>query len=824
MENTTTVDISRNEKQKIFWRAVKKEFTPKTQEGYRIFMFGGAIRGGKLLPLDTPIPTPNGWTTIGELKIGDEVIDCYGEITEVCWVSEIEENPNAYELSLDDGSKIICDEGHQWVTTTFKDRVRLHRSSDEFREKRKQSREKKGKGKKPWLSARNSNNAKLLKPVPDERGTTKTTKEIVDTLKHGKYSNHAIVNCGELNLPKKKLLIQPYTLGAWLGDGTSSSIGLTGIDSEVWEEIEKEGYTVTHHKDPKSHNISNLTAKLKKLNLLNNKHIPQVYLRGSIEQRLALLQGLCDTDGYCCKQKGSVEFTTTNEKIKDGFLELVYSLGIKPSCREGISKLNGVEFGKKWRIQFWYENPCFRIKRKAERQKLTLGKTRHYRTIIDAKSVPPVPMKCIAVNAPSHTYLCGKEMIPTHNTYVCLFILVMLCKIYKGSRWVVVRETGTSLQATTIPSLKKILKFTRCKWSSKAGDKYVEFPNGSRIIFMAEMFNSDKELDRFKGLECNGFLLEQVEELQEQTFMKCIERSGSWYDCEMMPPPFVFATFNPTFNWVKTKIYDTHKLGKLLKPYYFLEAFPKDNPFVTEEQWRQWELLDDISKALFIEGLWEVPIDGTFFHEFKSAMHIRETPFIPAMDLLLSFDFNVDPMTCIAAQIHYDKHDRQRSFVRVLKEYRIKNSDTYRLCDEIIADWSEYNPYYVVTGDASGKNRQSATFGAINHYDIIQNKLGLKMQQIRLLNVNPGISESRTFCNSILKHVGECSVNPMCEYLIKDLRFVETMRDKDGKLAIKKTGINKYASMSNEEMTHLGDTFRYLLHAFMTDWIKIHRS
>lgn len=408
------------------------------------------------------------------------------------------------------------------------------------------------------------------------------------------------------------------------------------------------------------------------------------------------------------------------------------------------------------------------------------------------------------------------------KTYLCLAILVMLCRIFPKSRWCVVRESNTSLTATTVASLKKILQFTTCRWSHKAGDHYVEFPNESRIIFMSESFASDKELDRFKGLEVNGFLMEQLEELQEATYFKCLERSGSWY-CDPMPPAFNFCTFNPTFNWVKTKIYDEYIKGRLEVPFYFLEASPKDNPFVTAEQWKQWELLDDVSKALFIEGLWEVPVEGTFFHAFQGNKHIKQRPFFPNQDICLSFDFNVDPMTCIVAQINYDKHFKEESTVHILKEYRIPNSDTYAMCEEIKADWLEYNPYFLVTGDASGKNRMSGTQGAINHYEIIQNELDISFKQLQLLNINPGISESRTFCNSILKSA-KVSIDPSCEYLIKDLRFIETAKDKDGKLTIKKTGVNKYASMNNEDMTHLGDTFRYLLHAFLNDFIKLPNS
>lgn len=125
-----------------------------------------------------------------------------------------------------------------------------------------------------------------------------------------------------VNYPEKKLLIDPYILGLWLGDGTSCRSEITTMDSEIEEAWEcyanSFGYKVTkrHEKNSQAYSLdmtggkSNSKKKnivieaLKHYNVLNNKHIPLDYLTGSEEQRLQLLAGILDTDGYLSTSNG----------------------------------------------------------------------------------------------------------------------------------------------------------------------------------------------------------------------------------------------------------------------------------------------------------------------------------------------------------------------------------------------------------------------------------------------------------------------------------------------------------------------------------------
>jgi hypothetical protein len=137
------------------------------------------------------------------------------------------------------------------------------------------------------------------------------------------------------------------------------------------------------------------------------------------------------------------------------------------------------------------------------------------------------------------------------KTFVSLAIGCIIAKRYPGSKGVIIRRTWTDLQTNTIPQFKRVTEGTAgIRWRKSKDDYYAEFQNGSKISFMSENADRDPDMNRFKGLEANWFLLEQLEELRKETYDKCKERAGSLY-LPKMPPALIFDTFNPTYNWVK---------------------------------------------------------------------------------------------------------------------------------------------------------------------------------------------------------------------------------------------------------------------------------
>ena len=406
------------------------------------------------------------------------------------------------------------------------------------------------------------------------------------------------------------------------------------------------------------------------------------------------------------------------------------------------------------------------------------------------------------------------------KTIADLSIGVLLGRAFPGTRTHVIRANFPDIERTVFPSLEKVIP-SSWRWRKQQGDYYVEQPNGSRLYFMAENFKQDKDLNRFKGLETNFFILEQLEELQEATYNKCLERVGSYkVDGIYMPPGMILTNFNPTWNWVKSRIYEPALRDELPEDEIWIQALPDDNPWVGEDQWKQWRKMDPESYDRFIRGIWDLDVEGAFFNSFSKAKHVRKgLEYDPAWELWVSFDFNVDPMTCIVFQTD------GRSFFRVLREYRVADSNTPELCDHIREDWIiPHRPMIRVTGDATGQNRLSGIRGALSQYQVIMDELRLDPDDFIIPNANPGIADSRAYANSVLTWLEGLEIDESCEFLIQDLQFLQKGLTVDGKVTKQRTGVNKYTNLPANQMGHLADTFRYGLHVGLPDFVQLHRS
>lgn len=331
----------------------------------------------KALALDTPIATPTGWTTMGSVRPGDLVFDERGEPTRVLskspiWMSD------TYRVTFSDGASIVACGDHLW-----------------------------------WVERRTPS----ATYVADRVTTAQLAKGLVD--RHGARV-YRVPNALPLILPDADLPIDPYVLGAWLGDGNHDDGRITGLDRAVFDRIGLAGYEVRQMKVAKRINVIGLRTQLRSAGVLRNKHIPAEYLRGSEKQRWALLQGLMDTDGHADQRQGKCEFTTVLPALRDGILELLRSLGVKPVVYEGVARLNGRATGPKWRVFFAARSdmPVFHLERKQSRLKPPGRSHAQYqhRRIVSVERIDTVPTQCLTVEAQSHVFLAGREMIPTCNT------------------------------------------------------------------------------------------------------------------------------------------------------------------------------------------------------------------------------------------------------------------------------------------------------------------------------------------------------------------------------------------------------------------------
>lgn len=354
-------------------------FDPEHQPLNQAFTYRrtDVVAAQKALALDTPIATPSGWTTMRDVRPGEYVFDEAGRPTRVLKKSQVWQS-DTYRVTFSDGSSLTACKDHQW-----------------------------------WVERRTNKGTYVPGRV--------RTEDLVGNLRGpGGACRFRVPNAKPLQLPNADLPVPPYTLGAWLGDGHSDDARITGIDEGVFDRIILDGFAVTRTSISKRRQIHGLKGSLRTAGVLRNKHVPAAYLRASEKQRWALLQGLMDTDGYADARQGKCEFTTTLPALRDGVLELLASLGVKPTCYEGEASLNGRVTGPKWRINFAARSdmPVFGLERKQGRLK-TPGRGHsqfEHRRIVSVERVETVPTQCLTVEAASHVFLAGREMIPTCNT------------------------------------------------------------------------------------------------------------------------------------------------------------------------------------------------------------------------------------------------------------------------------------------------------------------------------------------------------------------------------------------------------------------------
>jgi len=353
----------------------------------------------KACSLDTLIPTPNGMKTMGTLEIGDQVFAPDGSPTTIIGMSVPKVDvQGTYKITFDNKESFIVSAGHLWVTSNHRERSGQQRIQS------------------------GAQSRTYINSSPKIR----TTQEIFNTLKveDGLRANHSIPIAKPWQTQNNQPLpINPYVLGVWLGDGSSDCGAITSNDPEIFEHVVELGYTV--RKQPSNqygYGILRLQKQLRLQGLLNKKHIPAAYLISSYDNRLALLQGLLDTDGHGRKD-GLIGFYNSNKNLAYQVLILVSSLGFKPNITEYQPKLNGSVCQLAYKVEWTSSLPLFRLPRKLknlETYKSTritrLTTSNHY--IIGCEQVEDTICKCIAVEHPSHQYLIGYTSIPTHNTHL----------------------------------------------------------------------------------------------------------------------------------------------------------------------------------------------------------------------------------------------------------------------------------------------------------------------------------------------------------------------------------------------------------------------
>lgn len=343
------------------------------------------------LALDTLVPVPGGWSTMGTLQVGDLVFGSTGLPVAVTQAKPVSTEHACYRVVFDDHTSVVASEGHLWQTKVA---------------------------------------SSAAKP------RVRTTGEMVQDGRRFRIPVSRPFDTMPVDLP-----VPPYLLGLWLGDGTRGKCELSvhGSDlADVQQALRQDGVqtwprryahseggysaaddqvnlTFSRMRGFSMANRPEVAKALAALPCYRDKHVPTPYLRGSIAQRSDLVRGLMDSDG-CCTQAGCCTFINTNRQLIDALIELLRSLGQVTSGAKWIPD-ERYTCGGRYRVDFTPRGSFqpFRLKRKAVR-------TQQHRngadwvTIRSIDVVAPVPVRCIAVDSDDHLFAVGVGGHLTHNT------------------------------------------------------------------------------------------------------------------------------------------------------------------------------------------------------------------------------------------------------------------------------------------------------------------------------------------------------------------------------------------------------------------------
>ena len=389
-----------------------------------------ASRGfGKLLRSNELLRTKNGWVTIGEIKIGDQIYGGDGKLTKVTNKTSLQTNVNMYKISLRDGRTIECCEDHMWRVW---DKNKNRRSNDKYS---------------------NVTTKEMVKNFywirkDSKSKTPKTTKE---------YRYALPINQPLVEDEESVQILHPYIVGVLLGDGslTTNSIKVTSADIEVIDRVREllpTGYSLKQYQSGKQYDYviyrTNKTIEpfyklCKKAGIwshkADSKFIPDSYQYGSYEQRLELIRGLMDTDGY--SSKSVIEFYTISNRLCNDFLNVARSLGLhcKHSTKE--SWFNGKQYADCNRVSIYTKKPIFTLSRKLEYIKHPISKqgaSKYDKVFItNIEYLGKGDGYCISVDNDDKTYIT-KDYIVTHNSWLLAVYATLKCLLIPGTKIVVV--------------------------------------------------------------------------------------------------------------------------------------------------------------------------------------------------------------------------------------------------------------------------------------------------------------------------------------------------------------------------------------------------
>ena len=329
---------------------------------------------GKEISDNQIVATTKGIKKHGDLIVGDYVFGRDGTPVKVLWVSE--KTRSEYVVSFSDGAKIECHGNHEWTVY------------NRFRQKEE---------------------------TIETKHMASSTIYNGDGKRGSRYKYHVDSNVCVM-FDSRNVDLDPYVLGAWLGDG-DSSCGIIHIGNNDVEIIGNSTYKFKESKGTTTRKFYSpeLNLLLKNNGLIKNKHIPDMYKYNSVEVRKNVIAGLIDTDGYVYHRNGRITISNTNKRIIDDAAFILRSLGQSIVVCEFKPRVSSSGIvGKKIVYQLCF-NPTMTFPTKVKRKKITKLSINKKRAIVSIERKEGLGYgNCIQVDG--GIYLVGDTFIPTHNS------------------------------------------------------------------------------------------------------------------------------------------------------------------------------------------------------------------------------------------------------------------------------------------------------------------------------------------------------------------------------------------------------------------------
>ena len=367
---------------------------------------------GKSLSLDSKVYKENGPTTINDIQPGDSIYGRDGILHKVTNKSIIFNKP-MYRLTFIDGRTVKASEDHIWTV---------------FRHHNKRI----GKGHKGNINGMKQLDMTTSELLDDYKGIA----EVKGNRTKPEYFKYSVPLTSPIRYPEKLLEVDPYTLGCLIGDGALK--GQTRFSSHLDDTsfyLKQFPYSAgVIKRDSRNNSVDTWTVKgisklINQLGLNVTSHfkfIPTHYLYSSVDQRLALLQGLMDTDGSVTTSAYQQSFCTVSEELSKNVLELIYSLGGQANVRTKQVSYRGSKPSTAYIIMFTLSLNPFRLPRKASKFR---AQPRQYMSITDISRIADEPSQCISIDSPDKLFLTD-NYIPTHNTTLFAEYLILFCAAF----------------------------------------------------------------------------------------------------------------------------------------------------------------------------------------------------------------------------------------------------------------------------------------------------------------------------------------------------------------------------------------------------------